>query len=154
VDIVGCEFLSWIPVLFLMDLTPSCLCGSSGRRRRIGRRTDWWRRTDWATDDRRRDILSPQFDVPATSPLDLDKHLHFLITLGGLVIQHEHLFQLILPSSTEQSLKDKGKHVAEEFNIKHFQQWRVEVKKHSWWPKSKEQTANKLTELVMNHRMQ
>jgi len=85
--------------------------------------------------------------------LVVDKHTQFLLTLGALVIQHEHLFQLISPDSANQSLKELGAQVAEQFYANHFQQWTAKVKEHSWWQKTREQTVTTLTDLVITHRM-
>lgn len=87
--------------------------------------------------------------------LEVSYLLYFVTALFciGLIIIHEHLFQLINSNTTPESLELLSKEVAACFYENHYHLWAEEVRKKSWWMKGKEKTVNELTDLIMEHQM-
>jgi hypothetical protein len=81
------------------------------------------------------------------------EHQHHVCYCTGLIIIHERLFQSIKPDSTKESLDQFAQTVTSSFHENYHQKWVDAVKKQSWWMMSKQKTAEKLRDLVMEHRM-
>jgi hypothetical protein len=83
----------------------------------------------------------------------INEHEHHVCYCTGWIIVHERLFQSIKPDSTKESLDKFAQTVTSSFRENYHQKWVDAVKKQSWWMMSKQLTAEKLRDLVMEHRM-
>src|SRR5687767_2664896 len=81
--------------------------------------------------------------------------MHYTIysIISGLVIIHEHLFQLMTADSTQESLEKLTKEVVANFHTNVFEHLKRAVEKHRWWWKSKERIIDDLFKLVIKHKM-
>ena len=76
-----------------------------------------------------------------------------LVICAGLIIIHEHVFQLVESGSTPESLNGLAQEVAADFNTNCHQQWAHAVEKQSWQFKRRKDIVSQLTGLIMEHLM-
>ena len=115
--------------------------------------SSWWYRITFLNSL----VYSPLQHMVHSSWLLLEvSYLLYIVTALfciGLIVIHEHLFQLINTNTTPESLELLSKEVAACFYENHYHLWEKEVRKKAWWMKDLKKTVNELTELIMKHQM-